>query len=470
MALRKTVLFSSPSGPPTWRIRYAPTTGYVWHFKKQSCFRPLRGCLHGVSNTPLQLDTCDPSKYRCKSSIGYVWLFEKQSRFRPLRARAVGRIQYAPTIGYVRFFEIPMRSPDWVRARVQKMDLYTPPSVAYGGAYSIRAYDQIRVILQNTDVIPQPSTYEGSKNGSVDATVGGVWWAYSIRPYNRVRAIFRNTDAIFQLGTCGSSNNSPVFVPFGAICGAYAIRPYGWVYVILRNTGAIFQLNMCGPSKNCLVFVPFGAVCGAYAIRPYDRLRATLRNTDAISQPSTYEGSKNGSVYATVGGVWWGVFDTPLQLDTCDPSKYRCNFPTGYVQFFEIPMQFPNRACIALQKNLPFSFPTEPSVGCMRYASTTGYVRSFEILMQFPNRVRMRDQKTVLFSSPPRSRGGAYSIRLYDRIRVILRNTDAISQPSTYGPSKNCLIFVPFGAVCGAYSIRPYNRVRATLRNTDTIS
>ena len=59
---------------------------------------------------------------------------------RPLAWPSVGRIQYAPTTGYVQSFEIPMRSPDRVRARVQKMDLYTPPSVASGGAYSIRPY------------------------------------------------------------------------------------------------------------------------------------------------------------------------------------------------------------------------------------------------------------------------------------------------------------------------------------------
>ena len=143
---------------------------------------------------------------------------------------SVGRIRYAPTTGYVRSFEIPMRSPDWVRARVQKMDLYTPSTVAYGGAYAIR-------------------------------------------PYNRVRAIFRNTDAIFQLNTCGSSKNCPVFIPFGAVCGAYTIRPYNQVRVALQNTDAIpqpgtydsskFRYNSPTrhvlPSKNCPVFVPFGA-------------------------------------------------------------------------------------------------------------------------------------------------------------------------------------------------------------------
>jgi len=63
-----------------------------------------------------------------------------------------------------------MRSSDWVRARVQKIDLYSPPSVASGG----------RILL---------------------------------RPYNRVRAILRNTHAIPRPGTCGPSKNYPVFVP-----------------------------------------------------------------------------------------------------------------------------------------------------------------------------------------------------------------------------------------------------------------
>ena len=134
------------------------------------------------------------------------------------------------------------------------------------------------------------------------------------------------------------------------------------------------QLDTCCPSKNHPVFVPFGDVCGEYSIRPYDRVRAILRNIDAIPQPGT-----------------------------CDPSKYRCNFSTGhlcsfekqsrfrplrgrgvgriryaptigYVRSFEIPMQFPNRARIALQKTVPFSFPSGPSVERIQYAPTTGYV------------------------------------------------------------------------------------------------
>ena len=147
----------------------------------------------------------------------------------------VGRMRYAPTTGYVRFFEIPMRSPNWVRVRVQKMDLYTPPTVAYGGAYAIRPYDRVRAALQKT---------------------------------------------------------VPFSSPLGPSVGCMRYAP---------TTGT------CGPSKNYPVFVPFGAVCGAYAIRPYKRVRA------------------------------------------------------------------------ALQKTVPFSSPSGPLVGRMRYAPTTGYVRSFEI-------------------------------------------------------------------------------------------
>ena len=102
---------------------------------------------------------------------------------------------------------------------------------------------------------------------------------------------------------------------------------------------AYAQLNATNGGEGCPVFVSFGVAGWAYSIRPYNRIRAILRNIDAIFQPSTYEGSKNGSVYATVGGVWWGVCDTPLQPGMCDPSKYRCDSPTGYVRFYEIPMR-----------------------------------------------------------------------------------------------------------------------------------
>ena len=95
------------------------------------------------------------------------------------------------------------------------------------------------------------------------------------------------------------------------------------------------QLDTCSSSKNCLVSVPFGTVGWAYAIRPYNRVRAILRNTDAIPQLSTYGPSKNYLIFVLFEAVGWGVFDTPLELGTCDPSKYRCNFPTGYVRLFK---------------------------------------------------------------------------------------------------------------------------------------
>ena len=37
------------------------------------------------------------------------------------------------------------------------MDLYTPPSVAYGGAYAIRPYDRVRAALQKTILFSSPS-------------------------------------------------------------------------------------------------------------------------------------------------------------------------------------------------------------------------------------------------------------------------------------------------------------------------
>ena len=55
---------------------------------------------------------------------------------------------------------------------------------------------------------------------------------------------------------------------------------------------------------------PSVASSEAYSIRPYNRVRVTLRNTDVIPQPGT-----------------------------CDPSKYRCDPPIGYVRSYEIPMR-----------------------------------------------------------------------------------------------------------------------------------
>ena len=115
--------------------------------QKPPRFRPLRGRLWGVFNTPLQLGTCDPSKYRCDPLTGYVRGFKKWICIRHRRGRLWGVFNTPLQPGtcdpskyrcnfpteYMRSFEIPMRSPDWVRARVQKTDLYLPPSGPRGG-------------------------------------------------------------------------------------------------------------------------------------------------------------------------------------------------------------------------------------------------------------------------------------------------------------------------------------------------
>ena len=114
---------------------------------------------------------------------------------------------------------------------------------------------------------------------------------------------------------------------------------------------------------------------------------------------------------------------------------------TGYMQSFKILMQFPNRVCAILQKMIPSLSPSGPSVGRIRYAPTTGYVWHFKKQSCFRP---LRGRLWGVFDTPLR--------------------------PGMCGPSKNYLVFVPFGAACGAYVIRPYNWIRVPLRNTDTIS
>ena len=118
-----------------------------------SRFRPLRGREMGVFDTPIQLATCDPSKYRCNFLTGYVWPFEKQSRFRPLRGRGVGRMQYVPTTGYVRSFEILMQFQDRVRVALRKTVLFSSPLGPSVGRILLRLYDRVRAILRNIDAI-----------------------------------------------------------------------------------------------------------------------------------------------------------------------------------------------------------------------------------------------------------------------------------------------------------------------------
>ena len=133
------------------------------------------------------------------------------------------------------------------------------------------------------------------------------------------------------------------------------------------------------------------------------------------------------SRFRPLRGRLWGVFDTPLRPGMCGPSK---NYPV-FVSFGAVCGAYAirpyDRACAALQKNCPVFVP---------YGAACG----------------------------------AYATRPCNRVRAILRNTDAIPQLGTYGPSKNCPVFVPFGDACGAYAMRFPNQVRAILRNTDTIS
>ena len=244
-ALQKTVPFSSPTGPSVGRMRYAPTTEYVLSFEKPPRFRPLRGRLWGVCNTPLQPgtcapsknclvfvpfgavgwgvfnmslrpDTCDPSKYRCNFPTEYVRPFEKLSRFRPSRGRGVG------------VYDTPLQSGTC-----------------------------------------DPSKYR------CDSLTGYVW---PFKKLSRFRSL---------LGRLWGVCNTPL------------------------------QLGTYAPSKNCPIFIPFG-----------------------------------------VAGL--GVFNTLLQLGTCDSSEYRCNFPTGYVWHFKKLSRFrPLRG---------------RGVGRIQYAPTTRYV------------------------------------------------------------------------------------------------
>ena len=219
------------------------------------------------------------------------------------------------------------------------------------------------------------------------------------------------------------------------------------------------QSGTGAPSKNDSVFVPFGAACGAYAIRPYDRVRVALQKMILFSSPS---GPLVGRIqYAPTTG-YVRFFEIPMQfsnrvraalqkmIPSLSPSgplvgRMRYAPTTGYVRSFEIPMRFPNRVRAALQKTIPFSSPSGPSVGRMQYAPTIGYVRSFEIPMQFSNWVCARVQKMDLYTPPSVAYGGAYAIRPYNRVRTILRNIDAIPQLGTGGPSKNSLVSVPLG-------------------------
>ena len=286
----------------------------------------------GIFDTPLRPNTCDPSKYRCDSSTRHVLPFEKLSCFRPLRGRAVGRIRYAPTTEYVRSFKIPMQFSNWVRVRVQKMDLYTPPSVAYGGAYAIRPYDRVCAALRKTTPFSSPS---------------GPW--------------------------SGRMRYAPTTGYVRGFKKRICICHRRWRLVGVCNTP--LQLDTCCPSKNHPVFVPFGDVCGEYSIRPYDRVRAILRNIDAIPQPGTCDPSKYRCNFSTGHLCSFKKQSRFRPLRGRGVGRMRYAPTTGYVWPFK--------------KQSRFRLLRGRRDGRIQYAPTAGYVRFFEIPMRFLNWVRM---------------------------------------------------------------------------------
>ena len=130
---------------------------------------------------------------------------------------------------------------------------------------------------------------------------------------------------------------------------------------------------------------------------------------------------KKLSHFRPLRGRLWGVFNTPLQPGTCDPSKYRCDPPTGYVQGFKkwICIRHRRWLLVGRIRYAPITGYVREfkqwiyirhrrwrMVGRMQYAPTTGYVRCYKILMRFPNWIRIVLQKTVSFSSPLGPWGG----------------------------------------------------------------
>ena len=228
-------------------------------FKKLSCFRPLRGRLVGVCDTPLQPGTCGPSKnylvfvpfgaacgaYSIRPYDRVRVAFQKTILFSSPSRPIGGRMRYAPTTGYVRSFEIPMQFSNWVRAALQKTIPFSFPSGPRGGAYSIRPYDRVCAALQKTVPFPSPSGTSGE--------------AYSIRPYDRVRAALQKT----------VSFSSP-----------------------------------SGPSVGRIRYAPTTGYVRSFEILTQhpDRIRAILRNTDTISRVEGKGCLGGGAVGATVCG------------------------------------------------------------------------------------------------------------------------------------------------------------------------
>ena len=172
-----------------------------------------------------------------------------------------------------------MQFSNWVRVRVQKMDLYTSPSVAYGGAYTIHPYDWVCAALQKTVPFSSPS---GPSVGRIQyAPTTGYVRSFEIPMQfsNWVRAALQKT--------------VPFSSPSGLIGGRIRYAP---------TTGYVrfFEIPM----------------------RSSDWVRVRVQKWICIRHRR-----------------WrlWGVFNMSLRPGRCAPSKYRCNSPTGHVRSFKIP-------------------------------------------------------------------------------------------------------------------------------------
>ena len=170
-----------------------------------------------------------------------------------------GRIRYAPTIGYVRSFEIPMQFSNWVRVRVQKTDLYSPPSVAYGGAYSIRPYDRVRAAFQKT--VPF-SSLSGSRGGRIRyaPTIGYVRsFEISMRFSNRVRMRVQKMD-LYSSPSVSRGGHIRYAPTTGYVRGFEILMQHpDRARAILRNTDTISRLD----GRGCLGGGAVGVtVCG----------------------------------------------------------------------------------------------------------------------------------------------------------------------------------------------------------------
>ena len=107
--LQKMDLFSFSLGPPVRRIQYAPTAGYVRSFKIPMLF-PNR--VRAALQKTVLFSSLFGAACGAYSIHSYDWVraaLRKTTPFSSPSGPLVGRMRYSPTIGYVRFFKIPMQ-------------------------------------------------------------------------------------------------------------------------------------------------------------------------------------------------------------------------------------------------------------------------------------------------------------------------------------------------------------------------